>query len=456
MKYDVNYIRRQFPALSLKVNGYPAAFLDGPGGTQVPRRVIDAMVNYLLTANANAGGPFLTSQESDRIIGESRLALADFLGADPEEVSFGQNTTTLMFSLALALAREDGVQGAGQGDRHPVPSAGAKDGQRAGQGAGQGTRQGRRNEILVTQLDHEANRGPWEDLQALGFVVKEARIDPETCSVDLKDFEAKLSEKTRVAAFGYAANSVGTVSDVKEMTRLAHQAGALTVVDAVHYALHGPLDVKDLGVDFLLCSAYKFFGPHLGIFYGKKTVYEELPTYRLKVQSAEIPHRIETGTLNHEGIAGAREAVEFIADVGERFGFRGEKSGMEGPGPGEPLSRRQKVVAGMQAMEAYEQPLADYLRAELAAIRGVKIYGPPKGYRRTSTVSFTMEKLPSGKVSAALGEKGIFVWHGHFYASRLIEVLELERYGGLVRVGLSPYNTAEEVERLLQEVRRLS
>lgn len=429
MKYDVDYIRRQFPALSLKVNGYPAAFLDGPGGTQVPQRVIDAMVDYLLTANANAGGPFLTSQESDRIIGESRLALADFLGANPEEVSFGQNTTTLMFSLALALAREDGGQGAGQE---------------------------RRNEILVTQLDHEANRGPWEDLQDFGFVVKEARIDPETCSVDLKDFEAKLSEKTRVAAFGYAANSVGTVSDVKEMTRLAHQAGALTVVDAVHYALHGPLDVKDLGVDFLLCSAYKFFGPHLGIFYGKKTVYKELPTYRLKVQSAEIPHRIETGTLNHEGIAGAREAVEFIADVGERFGFRGEKSGTEGPGPGEPLSRRQKVVAGMQAMEAHEQPLADYLREELAAIRGVKIYGPPKGYHRTSTVSFTMEKLPSGKVSAALGEKGIFVWHGHFYASRLIEVLELERYGGLVRVGLSPYNTAEEVERLLQEVRRLS
>ncbi len=497
MNYDVEYIRRQFPALSLQVGGQPAAYFDGPGGTQVPQRVLDAMVAYLVGANANAGGPFHTSRESDRIVEEARLALADFLGAGPREVSFGQNTTTLMFSLALALGRGDrdlvpksgaayrqgpATAEVGQGDRDLVPELGGayrKGPAAAGGGRGKPGRRpgpGKRNEILITQLDHEANRGPWEDLQELGYVVREARIDPETCTVDLEDFAAKLSERTRVAAFGYASNSVGTVSDVKEMTRLAHQAGALAVVDAVHYALHGPLDVKDLGVDFLLCSAYKFFGPHLGILYGKEEVYRELPTYRLKVQSAEIPHRIETGTLNHEGIAGAREAVEFIADVGERFGLeRNDEGGGPGgePGPevagglrpgqeagtgpeGTPSRRRQKVVAGMKAMEAYEQPLAEHLREELAALKGVKVYGPPKGHPRTSTVSFTMENVPSGEVAAALGEKGIFVWHGHFYASRLVEVLNLEGYGGLVRVGLSPYNTEAEIQRLLKEVRRLS
>ena len=427
MKYDVEYIRQQFPALALEVQGRPVVFFDGPGGTQVPRRVIDAMVHYLIKANANAGGPFLTSRESDGIIEESRRALADFLGAKPWEVSFGQNTTSLMYSLALALAR------------------------------GEGKKQGQRKEILITQLDHEANRGPWQVLEEMGFVIREARIDPESCTVDLEDFRSKLSEKTFLAAFGYASNGVGTVSDVKGMTKLAHEAGALAVVDAVHYALHGPLDVKALGVDFLLCSAYKFFGPHLGLFYGKEELYRELDTYRLKVQSPEVPYRIETGTLNHEGIAGAREAVEFIADVGARFGF-GEGEAAEGPeqGQGQFPSRRQKVVAGMEAMEAYEQPLAEYLREELNTIKGVKVYGPPKGHPRTSTVSFTMENLSSEKVAEALGEKGIFVWHGHFYAHRLVEVLKLEKYGGLVRVGLSPYNTGEEIERLLTELRSLA
>ena len=214
MQYDVGYIRKQFPALSLKVNGNPAAFFDGPGGTQVPQRVIDAVVNYMIRANANAGGAFLTSRESDRILTASREALADFLGAKPQEISFGQNTTTLMFSLALALSRE----------------------------------KGRRNEILITQLDHEANRGPWESLKELGFIIKEVKIHRESCTVDMEDFAAKLSDKTRVAAFSYASNGVGTVSDVKAMAGLCRQAGALSVVDAVHFALHGPIDVKDLEI----------------------------------------------------------------------------------------------------------------------------------------------------------------------------------------------------------------
>jgi cysteine desulfurase family protein (TIGR01976 family) len=415
MNYDVGYIRKQFPALSLQVNGSPAAFFDGPGGTQVPQRVIDAVVNYMVRANANAGGAFLTSRESDRILTESRGALADFLGAKPQEISFGQNTTTLMFSLALALGRE----------------------------------KGKRNEILITQLDHEANRGPWESLTELGFSIKEVKIHRDSCTVDMEDFAAKLSDKTRVAAFSYASNGVGTVSDVKAMAKLAREAGALSVVDAVHFALHGAIDVKDLGVDFLLCSAYKFFGPHLGVFYGREEAYEVLQTYRLKVQSHEMPEKIETGTLNFEGIAGAGEAVEFIADVGEKFGSN--HVGEEGLS-----ARRQNIIAGMKAMEDYEQPLADYLRGELSRIPGVKIYGPPNGHPRTSTVSFTMANCPSPRVAELLGEKGLFVWAGHFYAHRLVELLGLEKEGGLVRVGLSPYNTREEIERLLTEVQRIS
>lgn len=415
MSYDVQYIRKQFPSLSLEVNGYPAAFFDGPGGTQVPQRVIDAVVNYMVRANANAGGPFLTSRESDRILTESRAALAEFLGAQPHEVSFGQNTTTLMFSLALAVGRT----------------------------------KSERNEILITQLDHEANRGPWEALREFGFIIKEVKVHPESCTVDMQDFAAKLSGKTRLAAFGYASNGVGTVSDVKTMATLCRQAGALSVVDAVHYALHGAIDVKDLGVDFLLCSAYKFFGPHLGVFYGREEAYEELQTYRLKVQSSIAPEKIETGTLNFEGIAGAGEAVEFIADLGEKFG--GKDLEKEGLSP-----RRRKIIAGMKAMEDYEQPLADFLRYELTRIPGVNVYGPPGGHPRTSTVSFTMENCPSPQVAEILGEKGIFLWYGHFYAHRLVEILGLEKQGGLVRIGLSPYNTREEIERLLAEVQRIS
>ena len=413
--YDVEYVRRQFPALSLEVNGNPAVFLDGPGGTQVPQRVIDAVVDYLVRCNANAGGDFYTSRESDRIIRESRRAMAEFLGADEDEVSFGQNTTTLIYQLAFALGREKRIK---------------------------------RDEILITELDHEANRGPWEALGQWGFTIREVRLDPEGCAVDLDDFEAKLSERTAVAAFGYASNGVGTVSDVKRMVEMAHQAGAQTVVDAVHYALHGPIDVKVLGTDFLLCSAYKFFGPHLGVFYGRRDVFEALEPYRLKVQEDAIPYRIETGTLNHEGIAGAREAVEFIADLGRQFGQMADDPSIS--------ERRRAVIAGMKAMEAYEQPLARRLIEGLSGMGKVKVYGPCAGSPRTSTVSFTVEGIPSGRVAELLGEMGFFVWSGHFYALRLVERLGLQERGGLVRIGLSPYNTAGEIERLLREVARIA
>jgi cysteine desulfurase family protein (TIGR01976 family) len=420
MHYDVEYIRNQFPALKLQVNGHAAAYFDGPGGTQVPQRVIDAVVDYLVRCNANAGGAFLTSRNSDQAITAARHALADFLGSDPDEVAFGQNTTTMLYQLAFALGREAGE----------------------------------RNEIVITEIDHESNRGPWLALAERGFKIREVRFDTETCTVDMADFKAKLSEKTLVASFNYASNGVGTVSDVKEMIRLAHAVGAVTVVDAVHYALHGALDVKALDTDFLLCSAYKFFGPHIGVFYGRRDKFEQLPTYRLRVQSEKIPYRIETGTLNHEGIAGAGEAVEFIADLGCRFGnLEAGSTAASGKGWSE---RRRLVVAGMEAMENYEQPLAAKLIAELTALDKVKIYGPPEGHPRTSTVSFTIDGVPAAHVAAALGEKGLFVWDGHFYAVCLVERLGLIESGGLVRVGLSPYNTEGEIDRLLDAVGKLA
>lgn len=420
LNYDVQYVRNQFPALAVTVNGYPAAYFDGPGGTQVPQRVIEAVTDYLAGSNANAGGQFFTSRKSDQIIEEARSTLADFLGAGPDEVAFGQNMTTMNYQLALALARNPG----------------------------------RRREIVITEIDHEANRGPWLDLRERGFKIREVKINSETCTIDMDDYRTKLSGDTFVAAFNYASNGVGTISDVEEMNRLAHRAGAITVVDAVHYALHGPIDVKKLDVDYLLCSAYKFFGPHIGVLYGKKELFSDLPAYRLRTQSADIPRLFETGTLNHEGIAGAAAAVEFIADLGRRFGS-GEIISPSGRVPG--LSdKRRLIAAGMQVMEDYEKTLADKLLDGLSVIKGITIYGPPPGHPRTSTISFTVQGASAGQVAAELGEKGIFVWDGHFYAVRLVERLGLERLGGLVRAGICPYNTEGEVDRLLAEVQRIA
>ncbi len=419
-RYDLEYVRNQFPALSLKVNGYPAAFFDGPGGTQVPQRVLDAVTDYLVYCNANAGGKFLTSSNSDRVIKEARSALADFLGAGADEIAFGQNMTTMNYQLALALTR------------HP----------------------GRRREIIITEIDHEANRGPWLALEERGYIIREVKMDSETCTIDMDDFRNKLSEDTYVVALNYASNGVGTINDVEEMIRMAHEAGAITVVDAVHYALHGPIDVKKIGADYLLCSAYKFFGPHIGVLYGKRELFSELPTYRLRTQSGSIPHLIETGTLNHEGIAGASEAVEFIADLGKQFGSYEKNPSACGE---EHLSeRRRQVLAGMEVMERYEQPLADKMLEELSSIDRVRVYGPPRDYPRTSTISFTFEGLSADRVASELGQKGIFVWDGHFYAIRLVEKLGLDQCGGLIRAGLCPYNTEEEIDRFLEEIRRIA
>ena len=416
MNFDVQYIREQFPAMNKMVNGHPAAYLDGPGGTQVPQRVIDKIVDYLINHNSNIHGVFETSMDTDQMILDARKTFADFFGCSWEEVSFGANSTSINFNLSHALARD------------------LKPG----------------DEILITDIDHEANRGPWEILEERGVIVKNVKVDLEKCIVDMEDFKSKITPKTKIVAFNYASNGVGSISPVKEMVKMAQDMGAVTIVDAVHYALHGPIDVKDMNTDYLFCSAYKFFGPHMGLLYAKKDRMEGLRTIKVLEQEDWAPLKFETGTLNHEGIAGAAEAVEFIADLGAKYeeAFKDELEGLEG--------RRRKIVAGMLSLEAYEAPIADYFIEELVKIQGLKIYGPPKGFPRTSTVSFTLDNKHPREIAEYLASKGIFVWDGDFFATKLVKVLGLRERGGLVRVGLAPYNTMEEIERTIEAIKEIA
>ncbi len=417
-QFDVTYVRSQFPALKRAIEGRPAAYLDGPGGTQTPQRVLDAVNDYLAGHNANYGGHFATSEETDAIIAEAHRAGGDLLGCDPEEVSFGANMTTLTYFLAEALGRR--LQ---PGD-----------------------------EVVITALDHEANRSPWLQLAERGVVVREVPVDLASCTLDWTAFEELVRPgRTKVVALGYASNAVGTVNDVVRAAALARHAGAWSVVDAVHYALHGPIDVRAVGCDFLLCSAYKFFGPHVGLMYARRDATAQVEPLHLATQYSEPPYIWETGTLNFEGLAGTIAAIDFIADLGARHMALVEDrlpAGLKG--------RRRAVVAGMLAGEAYEQPLAKWLREQLAGIPGVTLYGPPEGSPRTSTVSFTLDGLPAGEAARTLGKRGLFVWDGDFYAARLVELLDLAGRGGLIRVGLAPYTTQGELERLVTAVGALS
>ncbi len=416
--FDVAYVRNQFPALKRTVDGQPAAYLDGPGGTQTPQRVVDAVADYLANHNSNIHGAFVASEETDAIIQNAQEAGADLLGCDWDEVGYGANMTTLAFLLSNAIAY----------DIHPG------------------------DEVVITAIDHEANRGPWIRLAERGAVVREVPVDLETCTLDWDAFEQLVVPgKTKVVAVAYASNAVGTVNDAARAATLAREAGALSVIDAVHYALHGPIDVRAVGCDFLLCSAYKFFGPHVGLMYARRKATEQLEPVRLSTQDLDPPFVWQTGTLNHEGMAGATAAVDFIADLGERHLELVDDrlpAGLHG--------RRKAVVAGMLAGEAYEQPLARRLREQLAGIHGVTIYGPPEGSPRTSTVSFTLEGFRAGEVCRSLGARGLFTWDGDFYAARLVGLLGLQSRGGLVRVGLAPYTTEGELERLVTAVGDLS
>ncbi len=412
MMFDINGIRSQFPALEREVNGYPAVYFDSPGGTQTPQRVIDKMVDYMIRHNANSGGVFATTVETDEMILNTRKAFADFFGCDWKEVAFGENSTAINFRLSQAIAR----------DLEPG------------------------DEILITDIDHDANRSPWEILIERGMIVKSVKVNTHTLTLDMDDLKSKLSSKTKVVAFNYGSNAVGTISDAKEIIRLAGTVNAITVVDAVHFALHGVLDVKDLDADYVFCSAYKFFGPHIGVLYSKAERMERLKTLKVSAQKNYAPDKFETGTLNHEAVAGAAEAIEFIAEIGSNhLQYLGENlSGNN--------QRRNNIICGMKALEDYEIPLADYFKDELRKIKGLTLYCPPKEQLCTSTISFRLDGIHPLDVAKHLADKGIFVWAGGFYAVGLMKALGLSGSGGMVRIGLAPYNTREEIDRTLSAI----
>jgi len=384
--------------------GMNLAFLDGPGGSQVPGIVIDTMGDFYATCNVNTHGKFSPSREVDRRMDLAREVMATFLGADtPACISFGQNMTTLNYALSGAIGRT-----LSKGD-----------------------------EVLITQLDHEANRGPWLRLQERGMIIQEVRLDPSG-QLDLDDMAAKITPRTKVFAVGASSNALGTVNDIALARRLTQAVGALLVVDAVHYAPHFPLDVKTLGMDFLLCSGYKFYGPHVGVLYSRPGALDRLPTDRLSVQDPAAPYRIETGTLNHAGIDGLRAAVEYLA------------------GWGSGTTLRARVVDAMSGISAYEHGLAKFYHDAVRKLPGVQVWGPDFSTRsRAPTVSITLDKTTAGDAAAALGKQGICVWDGHFYAARAVDVLGLSDRGGLLRTGVSMYSGREDLERLLAGIAKL-
>ena len=413
-KFDVDYIREQFPALSKTVNGVAAAFLDGPGGTQVPKRVVDQISDYLYRTNANIHGVFKTSVESDDRTWKAKEAYADFFNCSPYEVVFGENSTTNNFKISYALARmlEPG------------------------------------DEIIITDIDHEGNRSPWRVLEDFGIVVNSVHINKDDITLDFYEYMTKLSNRTKLVAINWAANSCGTITDVKKFIDEAHKVGAITVVDAVHYAPHRPIDVQEIGTDILVCSSYKFFGPHFGIAYIKKEVGDKFNTAKVIADdNNEMPYKFETGTVAMELAAGAAEAVEFIADIGRHHMeyFDDKTSQWQG--------RRKEIVAGMMAIDEYEEDLAFQLREKLGAMTGVKVYGPKEGAQRTSTVSFDIAGKNSNDIAKFFAEKGIFVWDGDYYAIQTItNVLGLESQGGLVRIGLAPYTIQDDIDRVIAAV----
>ncbi len=415
--FDPERLRGRFPALALEVAGRPAVFLDGPGGTQVPESVIAAMATYLRSSNANAGGAFLTSHRSDAIVREAHVALAELLNApSPDQIKVGPNMTTLTFSLSRALAATLRV-----GD-----------------------------ELVVTRLDHEANISPWRRVGAdLGLTVRTVEIDLTDCTLDLASLAAALNERTRMVAVGYASNALGTVNPVGEIIRRAHAVGALTFVDAVHYAPHGLLDVQALDADFLVCSVYKFFGPHLAVLYGRGELLESLPAYKVR----PAYDRWETGTPNHEGLSGALAAVEYLADIGRAFGEAGAPAR---PGVSE---RRRDLEAAFGAIAAYERDLGARLLAGLAAVPGLRLWGitePGRLTQRTPTVALRLAGWSPRGLAEALAERGVFAWDGDFYATSLMERLGLAESGGVVRLGLVHYNTVAEVERVVADLAELA
>jgi cysteine desulfurase family protein (TIGR01976 family) len=398
-------IRAHFLALERIHAGRPVAYFDGPGGTQTPRAVAEAMVDYLYHHNANTHWAYPTSAETDAILYGARAAMADFLNASPGEIVFGANSTTLAFHVSRAIGAQC--------------SAG--------------------DEVVITELDHHANVGPWQALaRERNVTLRVVRMDPQTGALDWDDFESKITARTKVVAVGAASNALGTITDVKRAGELVHSVGAWAFVDAVHYAPHQLVDVRAMNCDYLMCSAYKFYGPHVGVLYCRRELLESLPFAKLQPAPDAAPDRAETGTLNHEGIAGAAAAVDFLASLAPAAG-----------------SRREQLRNAFDALHQRGTSLMERLWKGLESIDVVTLYGPRPDAPRTSTVAFTVRGIASSEVARRLAECALFLSHGDFYAQTVIDRLGLAPEG-LVRAGCACYTTEEEVDRLVDAVREVA
>lgn len=406
-------IRKHFPALDRVHNGYPVAYFDAAGGTQTPRAVVDAVADYLLNHNANTHWEYPSSHETDAMIESARHAFADFLNASANEIVFGPNTTTMIYHLSRALGRT-----LGPGD-----------------------------EIVITELEHHANVAPWQALVVeRGVTLNVAQMDPETGQLDWNDFERLVTTKTKVVSFGAGCNALGTVNDYRRAVEMAHSVGALALVDAVHYAPYFLADVKETDCDFLTCSAYKFYGPHVSIFYGKKDLLESVDFPKLEPAPNTAPERAEMGTQNHEGIAGAAATVDFYASLAGGTGVSPVNLAQDAR-----ATRRGRLETAFARLRAHSTAQVKRLWEELSNIKGVRLYGPPPEVARTPTVSFVVKNVASTEVARRLAERGLFASHGDFYAQTVIERLGLAPEG-LVRVGCACYTSDDEIERLIEAV----
>jgi cysteine desulfurase family protein (TIGR01976 family) len=409
---DLTWVRSQFPSIAQTINGSPAVFLDGPGGTQVPLRVIEAIAGYLRSNNANTNGAYETSRNTDRMIAEARAAMADFFNCDPDEVVFGPNMTTLTFAMSRSIGRE----------------------LKAG------------DEILLTHLDHDANVSPWRALEERGVVIRFANINEDDCTLNMEDLVQKINPRTKVVAVGYASNAVGTINDVKEIVGLAHRNGTLAYIDAVHYAPHGPIDIRALDCDFLICSTYKFYGPHMGVLYGKREHLKRFQPYKVRANTNAIPNCWEWGTLNHEGIAGIAACIDYLADLGRTANPSAS-------------TRRAAVLSAYDAIQQHERTLAKAMLNGLFSIPGLKLYGISDAHRleqRCPTFAVRIAGQTPLELATKLGERGFFTWDGNYYALNLTERLDVEKDGGFLRIGLAHYNTPEEVTRFISALREIT
>jgi len=413
---DVAAVRDHFPSLARTIDGVPIAYLDGPGGTQVPRQCTEAMVAYLEHSNSNHGGAFATGIETGELLHQAHAAAADFLGAhEPEEIAFGPNMTTLTFSVSRAIGRE----------------------LRAG------------DEIVVTRLDHDANVAPWLAIaEDRGATVRWLDIRPDDCTLDLDPLEAMVGERTRVVAVGLASNAVGTINDVGRIVEMAHAYDALVFVDAVHAAPHLPIDVASMRADLLACSPYKFYGPHLGILYARRELLERLRAYRVRPAGEALPGKWETGTQNHEALAGLLGTFEYLSSLGRAYGGARRNDG-----------RRETLQAAMGTIHAYERGLIGPLLEGLATVPGLRVYGltdPARFADRVPTVAFTIGGLHPRRIAEHLALRTINTWDGNYYAIELLNRLGLDDSGGTLRVGLVHYNTLGEIDRLVEALHELT